>query len=89
MSEYKLNPEQRGRAAAMYRAHADGDGVEDLVYRLVWLTDRVDELEPDAARYRYIRDYGEEFIGEDRGAGPEWLYGDVLDEAVDEARSKP
>jgi hypothetical protein len=104
MSEYKLNAEQRGRAAAMYRAHADGDGIEELVYQLIWLSDRVEELEADAARYRRIED----FIGQHgyelhrytsgktkrmwkfaRPFDDECYLHPTLDAAVDEARSKP
>jgi len=39
----------------------------------------------DAERFRWLRDNGERMIGRDRGCGPEWTYGDELDQAIDAA----
>ena len=38
-----------------------------------------------SSRYDWLRDNGERMIGEDRGCGPEWTYGDDLDQAIDDA----
>jgi hypothetical protein len=42
-------------------------------------------LRKDAERYRYVREYGEEFITADRGVGPIYMYQDQLDAAIDAA----
>ncbi len=48
MSEYKLNPEQRGRAAGLLAAVVDDeDRVERLVYEVIWLRDHVEEMGKD------------------------------------------
>ena len=47
--------------------------------------DENDRLRADAERYRWLRDNGHDAIGRDRGAGPEWTYGDDLDALIDAA----
>lgn len=44
-----------------------------------------EDVENDAARYRWIRENGDEIIAPDRGLGPEWVYGYELDAEIDAA----
>jgi hypothetical protein len=43
----------------------------------------VDAMRRDAERYRWLRGYGHQCIGPDRGAGAEWTYDEELDAMVD------
>lgn len=50
--------------------------------------DRIEELDLNDRRYRWIRDGGWMLIGKDRGNGPEWPEAAEVDRLVDAAIAK-
>ena len=50
--------------------------------------DRIEELDLNDRRYRWIRDGGWMLIGKDRGNGPEWPEAAEVDRLVDDAIAK-
>ena len=66
---------------------AAGEQPSDDSEKNMWIMRHVAQVfaavQKDAMRYRWLRENGDEAIGDDRGCGPEWTYGGDLDDLVD------